>query len=285
MDVAAVLERLNADMGTTYVLQGRVAGGENHGATRLIDAVGSTFVLKVHDAQDILPRLHRAQAVTRRLRELALPVPEYVHIGLVGHTIYWVQTALPGDSAMKLTVQQLETLLEWNAAQAGQAISAEQDWSWYVRAVVFEGESGWAATLRDYSAGTQALLVRLERLTAGRESALSRSTDIVHGDLCLGNILGVRGQLSGFVDWDAAGCGDRALDLAKPLFDVFENRELCARLITEIVRISGYDALVVLLTYSILAQLDWSIRHHSSEAVTDWLFHAEGICRVLEAGV
>lgn len=280
-----VLERLNAELGTTYALRERFAAGENHGATKLVDASGTAFVLKVHDQQDILPRLYRARVVTRRLQALALPAPEYVHIGTVGSTVYWVQSALPGDPPEQLTAAQVEQLLEWNALQKGQAISAEQDWSWYVRAVVYAGESDWVQTLRGYSSETRSLLGRLETLTSGKECALSRGTDLVHGDLGPYNVLAWEGRVSGVVDWDSAGCGDRALDIAKLLFYAFEDNDLRAPLVAQIVRISGYDALVVLLAYTILAQLDWSIRHHSAEAVSSWLTYAEGICAALEGGL
>lgn len=276
METRALLGRINAALNTDYRLESRYAGGENHGAYRVSDAAGTAFVLKYavlkhHNQTDILPRLLRARALTARLRELGVPTPEYLHIGTLAETVYWLQTALPGEPPEHLTATTLDRFLEWNERQAGQAISSEQDWSCYVRAMVFAGESGWAASLKGYSAETRALLGRLAGLTAGKEAAVSRSADIVHGDLGPSNVLAAEGTLTGIVDWDAAGCGDRALDLSKLLFYSFEDDALRRRLWGSIIQTSGHDALVVYLAYNILAQLDWSIRHHTPEAVATWL--------------
>lgn len=281
-----LLERISRELGASYRIRRRFTGGENHGAYEVLDASGRAFAFKYHDSADILPRLQRAQAVTRKLRELQMPVPDYLHIGTLADIVFWVQTVLPGEPLPHLTAAQLSALLEWNEWQAGQAISAEQDWSWYVREVVFAGESGWASSLEGYSVETRALLGRLERLTAGKEGAVSRTTDIVHGDLGPYNVLAAAscGEVRGIVDWDAAGCGDRALDLSKLLFYSFEDAEIRARLWERIVQISGRDALAVYLAYNVLAQLDWSIRHHGAADVATWLAKAELVLSALEVG-
>ena len=281
--IAQLLERINTALGTDYRLRGRYSSSENHGAYKLEDAAGTPFVLKAHNDEAILPRLLRARAVTARLRELEIPAPAYVHIGTQGGRVYWLQSALPGEPPETLSAAQVGQLLEYNARQAGQAISNEQNWSWYVRAVVFAGESGWVASLRGHSAATCSLLGRLERLTAGEEASPSRRDDLVHGDLCLSNVLVASGRVSGVVDWDAAGCGDRALDLAKLLFYSFEQADIRALLWSRIVDISVPDALTVYLSYITLAQLDWSIHHHGLIAVTTWVARAEAMLDVLES--
>lgn len=278
-----LLERLNAEHGTALRLIGRYAQGENHGAYAVADASGAAFVLKWQATTELRSRLERARLVTERLVKLGVPAPRYVLIGSFPEgTTYWLQTALPGSppADLRLSLEHARQLLDLNERQAEQALSSEQDWSGYVRRVVFAGESGWADTLRGYSPETRALLGRLERVTAGRENGVSRTGDLVHGDLALGNVLVVGEQVTGVVDWDAAGCGDRALDLSKLLFYSYENRSLRELLENwpmrellwqHIMNISGPDALVVYLAYNILAQLDWSIRHHSPEAVAGWV--------------
>ena len=276
----ALLERVNAEHGTAFKLMGRYAQGENQGAYAVADASGAPLVLKWQATTAMLSRLERARAVTDRLVTLAVPAPRYHLIGSFPEgTTYWLQTALPGNppADLRLSLEHARQLLELNDRQAGQALTAEQDWSEYVRAVVFEGESGWADTLRGHSPETRALLGRLERVTAGREASVSRTGDLVHGDLSLGNVLVVGEQVTGIVDWDAAGCGDRALDLSKLLFysyesyKSYENGSVRSLLRERITDVSGVDALVVYLAYNILAQLDWSIHHHSPEAVTGWI--------------
>lgn len=277
-----LLDRINAEHGTGFRLKGRYAEGENQGAYAVEDALGAPFVLKWQPQPTMLSRLERARAVTDRLASLAVPAPRYLLIGNFPEgTTYWLQTALPGSPPphLRLSLKQLQQLLDFNERQAEQALSAEQDWSWYVRAVVFVGESGWADTLRYYSPATRALLAQLEEVTAGRETCVSRTTDLVHGDLALTNVLVVKDEVTGIVDWDAAGCGDRALDLSKLLFYSYESEsyesEPVRRLLWQrIIALSGRDALVVYLAYNILAQLDWSIRHHSPAAVEGWVTKA-----------
>ena len=279
----ALLERVNAEHGTAFKLLERYAQGENQGAYAVADASGAPLVLKWQATTEMLSRLERARGVAERLVKLGVPAPRYHLIGSFPEgTTYWLQTALPGGppADLRLSLEHARQLLALNDQQAGQALSAEQDWSGYVRAVVFAGESGWADTLRGHSSKTRALLGRLERVTVGREDGVSRTGDLVHGDLALGNVLVVGEQVTGIVDWDAAGCGDRALDLSKLLFysyenqsmrELLENRPIRELLWRHIMNISGPDALVVYLAYNILAQLDWSIRHHSPEAVTGWV--------------
>ncbi len=225
MDVQDLLGRINAEHGTGFRLKGRYALGENQGAYAVEDASGAPLVLKWQAQPSMLSRLERARAVTDRLATLAVLVPRYLLIGTFPEgTTYWVQTALPGSppAPLHLSLEHARQLLDLNERQAGQALSSEQDWSWYVRAAVFAGESGWSDTLQQHSPETRALLSRLEGITAGKETCVSRTTDLVHGDLALTNVLVVGNTVTGVVDWDAAGCGDRALDLSKLLFYSYE---------------------------------------------------------------
>lgn len=291
MDVPTLLERINGKHETGLKLKGRYAQGENQGAYAVEDASGAPFVLKWQATTAMRSRLERARLIAERLVTLGVPAPRYALIDSFPEgTTYWLQMALPGSPPADLRLSSLHArqLLDLNERQAGQAVSAEQDWSGYVRRVVFAGESGWADTLRQHSSETRALLERLGRVTAGREASVSRTSDLVHGDLALGNVLVVGQQVTGIVDWDAAGCGDRALDLSKLLFYSYENLPTYDRPVRDVLRkriadISGPDALVVYLAYNVLAQLDWSIHHHSRVAVAGWVAKASAILEELAA--
>jgi aminoglycoside phosphotransferase (APT) family kinase protein len=63
-------------------------------------------------------------------------------------------------------------------------------------------------------------------------------------------------RVSGIVDWDAAGSGDRSLDLSKLLFYAYDDSAIRADVCARIITISGRAALDILLAYNILAQLD-----------------------------
>lgn len=284
MDAERLLQRINARHATDFRVQARYAAGENHGAHALIDSVGERAVLKYHQQPQRLPGLDRARLITDRLRSRGAPVPIYRMAGAFadGYT-YWIQSAVDGAPPETLTDSQLTRLLELNDLQAGQAISQEQNWTDYVIRVVFAGESGWAGSLRRHSAATRDVLSRIERLVTGKQTCLGVTTDIVHGDLVTDNILVHEERLSGIVDWDAAGCGDRTLDLAKPLYYSYANAPIRDRLRDRIVALRGRDALRVYLAYAILAQTDWSIRHHPLAAVDDLVALAHAILSDLGA--
>lgn len=276
--VAQLLERINARHATALRLGARYAEGENQGAYALADAAGARFVLKYQRRPGWLRMIERARLVTDRLRALGSPVPEYRLLGeFADGAVYWVQGALPGAPPRALTDGHLDQLLALIDLQAGRAISGEQDWSDYVTRVVFTGESGWAGSLRGHSGATLEVLGRIERAVAGKRGYRRVGDDIVHGDLGLGNLLAHGGRISGIVDWDAAGCGDRALDLAKLFFYSYENAPIRERLRGRIVALAGHDGLCVYAAYTILAQLDWSIGHQPQSAVAEGVALAHAI--------
>lgn len=285
MEIKDLLERISDLRGDSYRLKGRYAEGENHGAYAVEDASGTPLVLKWMIRPDSVARLERARMVTERIRILGVPAPRYTLIDTLSEGVtYWLQTTLRGQPPARLSVEQIHQLLVWNGRQAGQALSPEQDWSWYVRAVVFAGKSGWKDSLRDYSSETRTVLAGLEQVTAGKEVSVSRTGDLVHGDLVPGNVLVAEGKVTGIVDWDAAGCGDRALDLSKLLFYSYGHASIRSLLRQHIAAISGPDALTVYLAYNILAQLDWAIRHHTPAAVEEWIIKASFVLADIERG-
>ena len=285
MDTRALLERINVQHATAFRLEEKYPAGENEGAYAIVDAEGQHFVLKWHRRPQWLPRLEHAQRITDGLHDRGVPVPAYVLRGsFPDGYIYWVQSRLPGLPPASLTETHLRQLLAFNDLQAGQALSPEQNWADYVRAVVFAGESGWADSLRQHSAATHAVLTRLERLVRGKDGCCMIMDDIVHGDLVVDNVLVEGERVTGIVDWDAAGCGDRVLDLAKLLFYSYTNAPVRARLRARILELRGPDSPVVHLAYCILAQLDWSIHHHPQAAIDDGVALAYTIIEDLEAG-
>jgi aminoglycoside phosphotransferase (APT) family kinase protein len=276
-DLAGLLAHIGAQHGTELRPGASYLHGENQGAYPVVSSDGTPMVLKRRVADPHAHRrLNRAHSITQRLHDLGAPVPRYLLIGLTPDgTLYWVQEALPGEPIGRLTKpEQLESLFILNDLQAGRAVSVEQNWSSYAAGVVFGGDSGWADELRDYSEATGRLVDALADLTAGKEGCCERSADIVHGDLSPGNILVRDGQVSGVVDWDAAGCGDRAFDLALLLFYHYDDPSIRSPLRDRVLTLAGYEALCVYLAYAILSQTTWSSRHHGQSAVEHWLSRA-----------
>ncbi len=283
MNARELVDRINLLHETRYTLHGRYAAGENQGAYALADERGVAYVLKLNERPPWLRQVRLAQQITNYLRTRGAPVPQYVLAETSPDNVtYWVQTALPGEPPSQLLQSHVRQLLDLIEIQAGCALSADVNWSEYVRAVVFLGESGWRDSLQHYGADTQAVLGRLIQLTAGKHTIPLRSADIVHGDLATDNVLVVGAMVSGTVDWDAAGSGDRCLDLSKLLFYSYADPALRAPLRERILSISGPDAYAIFLSYNILAQLDWSIRHHPAAAVAKGVAMAHQILDDLE---
>ena len=99
----------------------------------------------------------------------------------------------------------------------------------------------------------------------------------------IANVLVSGERVSGIVDWDAAGCGDRCLDLSKLLFCCYDQPALHELLSTGIRALSGQHGLALYLGYNILAQLDWSIHHHTPAMIEEGVEKSHRILQNLEA--
>ena len=283
MDTQSLINVINTKHATTFAVRGKYTTGENQGAYALHDAQGSGYVLKWNHRPTELRLLHRAQAITDHLAARGVPVPMYVLLDTYDTILYWIQSALPGTPPEELCLDHAQQLVDFVERQAGQSLGTGADWSDYVRAVVFGGHSGWQDSLAQYTAETRTVLARLTQCVAGKAQTPLRTDDICHGDMGTDNVLVQGRSLSGIVDWDAAGEGDRALDLSKLLFYAYPIDPVRELLRKQIVEISGQDAYVIYLAYNILAQLDWSIRHHAPDSVAEGVTFSQRILADLEA--
>jgi fructosamine-3-kinase len=283
LDIEQLVMRINARHGTQFRLQGRYAAGENEGAFALADTCDARYVLKWNQRPAWLQSIDRARRITDHLRAGQVPVPAYTLADTFEGIAYWIQTGLPGAPPAQLSPAQLQQLLMYVDMQAGQSITPEQNWSAYVLDVVFRGESGWRDSLLNYGPATRAVLERLTQLLADRRGLVLRADDIVHGDLVIANVLVSSEQISGIIDWDAAGCGDRSLDCSKLLFDRYDQPAQRDLLGAHIRALSGQAGLALYLSYNILAQLDWSIHHHTPAAVEAGVVKAHHILDYLAA--
>ncbi len=111
----------------------------------------------------------------------------------------------------------LEQLLQANRLQADLRPRTDHDWSRYIHRVLFEGEGGVVARMRE-RAETEDLWERLERVTAGARDLQLPTTDLVHGDFVLLNVLVGEGAPY-LIDTAHVGKGTRAYDLATLLME------------------------------------------------------------------
>jgi aminoglycoside phosphotransferase (APT) family kinase protein len=96
-------------------------------------------------------------------------------------------------------------------------------------------------------------------------------------DYHAGNLLALDGTITGVIDWDGAGRGDRRFDLVTLRFGLpprQTDRRVVDRLDAVLDEIPA-DILRPLWAHMSLRQVDWAIRHHTPADVTRWLDLAE----------
>jgi hypothetical protein len=131
---------------------------------------------------------------------------------LPGGDVYIVEEFLDGVVPTRITGGGLEQLLSANRLQEDMRPVTEQDWSSYIHDVVFNGAADLVPRMRARPVTAQ-LLARLERLTVDARSLRLPTTDLVHGDFVLRNMLVADGSLR-IIDTAHVGKGTRAYDLA-----------------------------------------------------------------------
>jgi hypothetical protein len=262
MSPEEALELINAQEKTTYALNAEYSGGEDEGAVRVADAQGKRAVLKISRNPVWINQIQRAKAATDHLRVVNYPAPNYIAMGANERGTYWLQDVMPGAGVEGTpTVDQVRDLVRVIELQKDQAISEVQgqDWVWYIMDVVFQGSDGLVRALMQFSADTSALVSDLEGLVVGLQGKAVPKTDLVHGDLNIGQVLFSGQQVSAVLDWDQVGYGNRTIDFAAlwySLMNVPEPRDLVMQ---QMLQVSEPDIIKICATYKILAIIAWHI--------------------------
>jgi aminoglycoside phosphotransferase (APT) family kinase protein len=104
-----------------------------------------------------------------------------------------------------------------------------------------------------------------------------RGVDAVHVDFHPGNLLGVDGTITGVIDWDGAGRGDRRFDLVTLRFGIHAESPdpTVAKRLDSMLDDIPYDVLAPLWASMSLRMVDWAIRHFTPPDVNHWLDLAE----------
>jgi len=126
--------------------------------------------------------------------------------------------------------------------------------------------------LRQYDRRTARLLAWVHEVGATRDQA--DGDDLVHFDFHTANVLvGPESKrITGIVDWDGAGRGDRRLDLVTLRFDVARRAPDELPWLDEVLAETlPQDRLRAYWAHMSLRHVDWSIRHHTSADVDFWL--------------
>jgi Phosphotransferase enzyme family len=123
-----------------------------------------------------------------------------------------------------------------------------------------------------YSPRTATLLAWARSLDAD----ILPGNDLVHVDFHPGNILVDQDRITGLVDWDGAGRGDRHLDLVTLRYDLeLRAPTLGVELEGDLRRSVPADVLRLCWAHMGIRLVDWAIRHHGPADVERWLRVAE----------
>jgi aminoglycoside phosphotransferase (APT) family kinase protein len=261
--------------GVTLRIEGPCPGGQ----------VGAAYVTWPDAHRSVLtwrPGIRLAElrdgplAVATALRQAGYPAPAAELAVQAGDAVALVWELLPGTPPSHFTSALLDQALALNNLQAGQL--ADHDTIPPVRLYLTRDGPGYCLhqPLRQHSARTRALHRWITTIGASHPGHLS-GDDAVHCDYHPGNILTSHGQITGVIDWDGAGRGDRRLDLVTLRFGMHAitadpgTTERLDQLLDDL----PPHVLAPMWAHMSLRMTDWAIRHFTPSDVDHWLHLAE----------
>lgn len=234
--------------------------------------VGAAYVRWPDGRRSVLTAGSRtAPRMVAVARAAGLPAPRYELITEVDGVVVAVQERLPGVPPAAVDRTILDQLLALNVRCAGLLAGSDlPPLPLYLR------HSGPGFCRHEpvgaYSARTAALLAWAGSLDAD----VLPGDDLVHLDFHPGNVLVDQGRVSGIVDWDGAGRGDRRLDLVTLRYDLeLRAPVLAGELHAYLRRTTPARVLRLCWAHMGIRLVDWAIRHHGSTDVERWLRVAE----------
>jgi hypothetical protein len=270
--------RISSATGWSVSLAGRAGQVMDDRRTWLAEAAFGPVVVKAIASPFAGERAAWATAALPVLGSRGYPVPDVVWHGRLNECWFLVvQKRLPGQPLDSLGSATLEDLLALIERQAGLGpVIGAWDVSWWVSVVLFEGwESCWDIA-QDVAPQTTR---RLRQFIGPAWGHRLPAADIVHHDLNLSNVLARDGVITGVVDWDDAGTGSRATDLASLLFEWhrlrLEHHAETApgggqKIAGRIAAIVGDDGLRCTITYAAIDGLAWYARRADAGALETW---------------
>ncbi|MFF5225759.1 phosphotransferase [Dactylosporangium sp. NPDC000521] len=269
-----------AALGLTYL--GPCPGGE----------VGAGYVLLPDGRRAVLTSGNAASArLVPIARAAGVPAPRYERVaGVAGVTVV-VQEFLPGASPAVTDSAVVDAMLAVSARCAGLL----RDSGLPPRQLYLHRDGpGFCqhGSLAGHSARSAELLARVRAVPMD----VLPGDDLVHFDFHPGNVLvsptaatvagtsdalplpaGDAGVVvTGVVDWDGAGRGNRAFDLVTLLFVLSRQApHLTPPVRDAALALAPAEVLAACWAHMSLRQVDWSIRHHTAAEVDAWLAVAE----------
>jgi hypothetical protein len=214
----AVLAHVNAVESSAWELAGKLTGGYQAGAWRLMGADGTKAVLKWWDQPWWAKRVLEAAPLIEDIRRQGYPTPAWLAVGVTpdDHP-YEVQELVPGVAPEGLDLHVAKHVVDLVLMQRRMRLATDVNWSQYVMSTVFDDPDGRKGRLAAMSQELAGAVQALELLVA-RDSELHLSDqEMVHGDMNVSNLLRVDDHVTGVVDIEAIGRGSAAFDLLTPV--------------------------------------------------------------------
>lgn len=271
LDAERMADALHAQTSVRLRVEGACPGGQ----------VGAAYVRWPDGHRSVLtwrPHTTLAQvqagplAVTDALRSVGYPAPATELLAQIDHAVVVVQELLPGTKIDHLDHRGLDQALALNELQADQ-LTGRPDIPLVPLHLRADG-GGFCLhePLRRYSPRSAALERWIAAVGADYPVELA-GHDAVHLDFHPGNMLATGGSITGVVDWDGAGRGDRRFDLVTLRFGIHpkQSRPGVAQRLDAILDSLPGDLLRPAWAHMSLRMVDWAIRHFTPADVEHWL--------------
>jgi hypothetical protein len=270
LDAQQLLREVNDATGAGLEFLGQAAAGE----------VGAAFVRWPDGRDGVLTRgfgsaadLRRTAEVLDAARQDGLPVPRYDLLAELPGSVGVVQERLPGQAPQTVDRALLESMIALTDQFAGRGGSLPVP-----SMHLLESGPGFCLheSLQVYDDRTRKLLDRVHEIGRAEPGGMA-GDDLVHLDFHTGNVLTDAGRITGIVDWDGIGRGDRRFALVTLRFDAHVRLPGADLTWFDDLLQTRLDPAVLRLYWAhmTLRLVDWSIRHHTPADTTRWLDFAE----------
>ena len=227
------MNEVNQAHSTTYRLVEPLAGGLQSGAWLLADASGSSAVLKWSSEPAWAAQIHRAAHAVAITRRRGYPTPAWLAVGSTrAGQAYQVQEFAAGRPEPALTIAVARAMVEVVERQTDLDPDPSRSWSTHLADQLATGWVSTIATVRGSGPAGPALVEACSALLEPFETPVFPSSDLVHGDLRLSNVLFHLDRVSAVVDIEALGSGSRVFDYAT-LLDHERADEQAVRLLVD----------------------------------------------------
>jgi hypothetical protein len=259
-----------------YTLVGKMERG-THGAWLIKSEDETPLIFKRVDSNDVTPQISASARMARAADSPLSPTPRYLGIGYKpGKGSWYVQEFLPGLPAPAPSDKLIAQMVRMNMHQADAATGDATDWSSRVMSALYQDSKGWQERIGNSGEDGRALVGDIRKLIERNSNIDLRGGDVVHGDFQHYNALvDQTDRMTGYVDWEGAGKGDRGIDLTRLLYDAHvseaekgfqSNPATLAWLNQHAADVSGKAARDNFMSYWVMQVADFGLKKSPQEA-------------------